>query len=398
MIFYFRSFLLFAFFSSLPLFASEEFSILAGVEKKVFRPGEKFTFTLMVIGKNDFWSAPKLSLKNLNQIKAPEKIVRTEILDRPRMVIRYLYKLEALSEGMAKVGEITFSQEGRVYFTSPIVLKVSSQFVQKDVGPSLFFQLKATSYSPFVREVFSLRARLGLSEGVRLLEENYFFPNVRGLQRLKNLPYITCYEVLDNRIYKIIEYQDFVLGKIAQSIDLDKFRLECKVVLPKKEKKDTFDKVFGEDDFFQDDFFTRSPLSEAFGGVEKKLMLSASPIQVKISPLPSPLPNTFSKAVGNFTMESFLTPKVVSQGEFVTQIITIKGDGDLSEVNLQSFAPVMGKVQSYQENQWIRVFELVYVAEEKGFFQPPPVTFVYFDPQEKKYKKLVRSNDRAEVR
>ena len=120
-------------------------------------------------------------------------------------------------------------------------------------------------------------------------------------------------------------------------------------------------------------------------------------VQLDVRPLPQPAPAGFSGAVGQFTLESTLTPEHPKTGEPVTWTLTLSGTGNWpSGVALPARA-VPSDLRTLQPKQRSSFGDngrfsgevsedLVIVPNQPGELALAPVQFVYFNPESGRYE------------
>lgn len=127
--------------------------------------------------------------------------------------------------------------------------------------------------------------------------------------------------------------------------------------------------------------------------------VSAPKVTINVSELPANKPMSFSGAVGNFKMNSFITTQEVKAHEAVTLRITLEGTGNMRMVktptikfpdSFELFDPVVNndfRVTS-AGTSGKKTIEYVVIPRYSGEFEIPSVEFSYFDLQSKSYKTL----------
>ena len=179
-------------------------------------------------------------------------------------------------------------------------------------------------------------------------------------------------------------------GKIK--IAIEKFHIDTFT----SQKENLFDKEFGKDDDFADDFFRQNPLNEDFGAQRITLPLQVADVQIDVKPLPTP-PANFIGAVGEFSATA-------TWEENVSDLcITLHGNGNLETVenvffeNNDSF--IVKKYKSdatqYLSPQSLQVQKKILIHLQylkKGNVAIHPY-FCYFHPQKQKYEYIDISLD-----
>lgn len=131
---------------------------------------------------------------------------------------------------------------------------------------------------------------------------------------------------------------------------------------------------------------------------EQYSITSDSP-SIVVRPLPSPSPNNFTGAVGDFTITSKVIPETAAVGEPVTWTLTLKGTGNWPEISSlparevsRSFRIV--QPQANRDTDESKLFEgsitedVVLIATQTGSCTLMPVEFTYFDPRTGNYRTI----------
>lgn len=130
--------------------------------------------------------------------------------------------------------------------------------------------------------------------------------------------------------------------------------------------------------------------------VEKEIHVAPGDLTVNVMPLPTPQPNGFTGAVGQFSLDSKLSSENLRTNEAASMTITISGVGNIRYVkapeidfpaDFEQYSPrndidanitgnnVKGKLTT----------EYTFVPQTPGDYMIPLSEFVYFDPAKKEY-------------
>jgi hypothetical protein len=134
---------------------------------------------------------------------------------------------------------------------------------------------------------------------------------------------------------------------------------------------------------------------------ERRVALSAEPETLTVLPLPKDnVPANFNGAVGNFSMTVSAGPTNVAAGDPVTVRIQISGRGAFDSLALPEQTawrdfktyPPTTKVDTTDALglQGTKTFEQVAVPQNPDIKALPPVSFSFFDPDQKKYRTLTQ--------
>jgi hypothetical protein len=142
-----------------------------------------------------------------------------------------------------------------------------------------------------------------------------------------------------------------------------------------------------------------SLIDQFFGGAAMTDVTARSnAVQIDVQPLPEPAPAGFSGAVGQFTLESHLTPERPTTGEPVTWTLTLAGTGNWpSGVALPARA-VPTDLRTLQPKQHSSFAggrfsgemseDLVIVPNQPGELALAPVRFTFFNPDSGRYESV----------
>ena len=134
---------------------------------------------------------------------------------------------------------------------------------------------------------------------------------------------------------------------------------------------------------------------------ERRVTLTADPETIAVLPLPKEnVPANFNGAIGSFTMTLTAGPTNVAAGDPVTVKVQISGRGAFDSLALPEQAawhdfktyPPTTKVETTDALglQGTKTFEQVVVPQSADIKALPPVSFSFFDPEQKSYRTLAQ--------
>ena len=140
---------------------------------------------------------------------------------------------------------------------------------------------------------------------------------------------------------------------------------------------------------------------DIFGSEQRRVALAAEAETVQSLALPSQnVPPTFNGAVGSYTMSVSAGPTNVGVGDPITVRVQISGRGALDALALpdqpgwQEFKtyPPTTKLDTTDAHglQGTKTFEQVIVPQSAEIKELPPVSFSFFDPDQKRYRTLTQ--------
>ncbi len=145
-------------------------------------------------------------------------------------------------------------------------------------------------------------------------------------------------------------------------------------------------------------FNTGTPFQD-FRVVEKQIKTPESVATIDVRPLPTPRPEGFDGAVGNFTADVELSSTALHTNEPVTYTYTITGTGNIKYLKTPSvifppgidqYTPKTDIDARYARGNMTGTYTTTFtlVPQEVGSFEIPPAKFAYFDPQAGEYKSM----------
>lgn len=145
-------------------------------------------------------------------------------------------------------------------------------------------------------------------------------------------------------------------------------------------------------------FNTGTPFQD-FRVVEKQIKTPESVATIDVRPLPSPKPEGFDGAVGNFSAGVQLSSTALHTNEPVTYTYTITGTGNIKYLKtpvvnfppgFDQYTPRTDIDAKYSRGDMTGTYTVTFtlVPQEVGSFEIPPAKFAYFDPKAGEYKSM----------
>lgn len=145
---------------------------------------------------------------------------------------------------------------------------------------------------------------------------------------------------------------------------------------------------------------SRSPFDDFFGATQAVNKTLRSPkVTLNVKELPAPQPTDFGGSVGDFKLTSSVDKDSLNANEAVTLKVTISGTGNLKLVNAPKIAfpadfevyepKTIENFKTTESGQiGSKTFEYLVIPRYGGEYTIPAADFVYFDLNEKEYKKI----------
>ena len=130
-------------------------------------------------------------------------------------------------------------------------------------------------------------------------------------------------------------------------------------------------------------------------GSTKRYSIKSKPLYINVKELPyENRPGGFSGAVGKYTLSSSISDTELKVGDSFTYNLSIKGTGNLKQFevpalpeinNLRFLDPEISTKINNDKKSGTKSIKYLVIAQEKGVFNIPPISFSYFNPYQKKY-------------
>lgn len=135
------------------------------------------------------------------------------------------------------------------------------------------------------------------------------------------------------------------------------------------------------------------------GGQSERIRIASNPLQLKVQSLPQPAAPGFTGAVGQFRLESRLTPETVAVGEPVTWSLTLRGTGNWPTNFSFPTRRVPGSMRVIEPEvrrdanpdkpfEASATQDIVIIPREPGTFDIPAIQFSFFNPATGQYETL----------
>jgi len=137
-----------------------------------------------------------------------------------------------------------------------------------------------------------------------------------------------------------------------------------------------------------------------FSNQIKPVNVQTNPLEINVKSLPTPVPPSFSGAVGKYAMNSFLDKTNITTDDAIAIKLTIQGNGDIKRLQapklgfpsvFEVYEPkVLNEISQEAGGTLIgqKTIEYLAIPKEKGRYQLNP-SFTYFDTDSAKFITLV---------
>lgn len=317
----------------------------------------------------------------------------------------FTYILEATREGSFTIPEATISFEGRNFSSNELTIRVSGQAAQgaqpsapapgQQQAPAaqgvsdrdIYLMAVVSNSSPYQGQAVTVTYKLY----TRVVVSQYSIEKLPSYQGFwaedvtpSGQPQVTE-EVIDGQRYNVATIRQVVLfPQRAGELSIEPLDMQTLVRVSAPRRSGSL----------LDEFFGGSPFG-GFQNVERNLR--SNQVRVNVRALPAQnRPPSFKGMVGNFELNTGLSPLEVNVNEPVTLTLTINGSGNLRMLekpeiqfpaNLEAFDPnISDNIRiSASGVSGSRQYEYLLIPRTGGTFEIPPIQFSFFDPAAGRY-------------
>ncbi|MFH1073602.1 MAG: BatD family protein [Candidatus Firestonebacteria bacterium] len=370
------------------LFAAEDITITAGVDRNVVETNDQISLEVKVSGSG----ASLLKVPQINDFDVADSgqskqsnfsIVNGHMSSTTTVV--YNYVLTPKGAGKFTIPSFTVDFKGKVYRSEPIQIEVgkgnapagnpggAGSIPAAAGNNNLFVQVNVNKNKVYVNEPIVMT--FGFYRKINLMgQPQYNPPDSTGFWK-EDLPPQINY---NSKGYAVTELKTALFPASPGEYTIGKATLACTV--PAR----------GQGDDFFENFFER-------GRNEK---LESKPVNITVMPLPKEgKPEDFSGTVGRFNLSVTADKQEVKTNEAVTLTITLAGTGNIKTITepklllsdeFKKYDSVtdMNISKENYEVKGAKTFKTVVVPKKAGKLTIPSVRYSYFDYVDKRYKTL----------
>jgi hypothetical protein len=290
-------------------------------------------------------------------------------------VLTYNFLVRAAQPGEYTIPALSALVDGKKMTSQPLKLKVlkSGQPTPESeiVGKNAFLKVVAAKNEVYLGEVLPLEIRLYARQGnirqtPQLSQEGFTVGKMIQQQVTKT--------AINNQYYSLLVYKTFVIPAKTGRLQLGPATMMLAVPHPNARVS-----VFGEIIDWMD------------------VTLTADALTIDVRPLPTNnVPADFNGAVGSYSLNLALSTNAVTVGDPLTLTVQIGGHGPIESLTLSSLDkwrdfkiyPPITKVETTDQFglDGTKTFEQAIIPENADMKELPPVTFSFFDPEQKSYR------------
>ena len=320
--------------------------------------------------------------------------------------ITYTYILSALKNGSFTIPAATINVSGQQVKSNSVKIEVSGTASQYSSGgrgsrggnsqqPETRPQGTPISGSDLFIKVSASKKRVVEQEPVLLTYKVYTLVSLTQLEgKMPDLKGFHTQEIPlpQEKSFKIEQYN----GRNYKTVTWSQYVMFPQMTGTLEVPPLTFNGVVVQQNRYVDPF-------EAFfnggsGYVEVKKQIQAPGVKIEVDPLPS-RPDGFSGGVGHFTMKAEMNQTQLEANDPLTLKVTISGTGNLKLIK-QPTVKFPKDFDTYDPKTTDKtrlttqgidgsiIYEYLAVPRHQGQFDIPPVEFIYYDTQQKRYVTL----------
>jgi hypothetical protein len=384
----------------------QDINFVVSASPRVLRVGEQFSLEYVINANVSDLEIPGIT--DFQLLGGPSTSSSTSIQIINGKTTRsvqytYTYYLRALKEGTFTIAPATAKYKGKTYQSNTVTVEVisgSGSQQQSQTAPGqtqpqaqdqaniqsgddVFVRLYVDKHSAYLGEqivawvkIYTKIQLSGLSQGYKGPEFTGFYKQPVEIPQLTNLEA----ENVNGEVYYTGTIQKVVLyPQKTGEITIEPFDLGVTIRQQVKSRSRGF----------FDDFF--GPTVQ-----DIPRTITSKAVKIKVKPLPEK-PQSFTGAVGNFTLQTSVDKNALRTNEALTYKVTITGKGNIKLIdepnvsfppNIEQFEPKT-VVHQINELSGTKTFEYVLIPRFAGEYKIPPFGFSYFDPAKGDFVTLI---------
>lgn len=385
------------FLSILSTSFAQTVSLTASAPRVVYQ-GEQFRLTYQLNAKAEGFNNP--DIKDFNVLSGPNvstsssvQIINGKVSQSVQYT--YTYILSAPTAGNFTIEPATAKANGQIVKSGPVTVEVVTRGNQPQTNTTQNQQQGTVSSGG--KDVFARiitdKKNVYIGEKLTATIIIYTNKNLGGFEDYKFPPFSGFWSHDLEAPTTLNFHNENVDGTIYQAALLKKVLL-----IPQRSGKITIE-PFTASVVIRQQVRSNNPFDDFFGGSYRNIQLDIkSPeVTINVKPLPDNKPESFAGAVGELKMSSTITKTEVTANEAVTLSIRISGQGNLkfiAPLNV-AFPPALDvydpktslNIQNTENGMAGNItFDYLFIPRHAGKYRIAPVTFTYFDINDKQYR------------
>lgn len=371
------------------MFAQVSFEATTDAKQVIENGYFQVTYTLNNAQGNDFQAPP---FKNFKVLSGPSRSMSTTIINgQTSQTLAYSYSLQPRKTGKFKILPASITVNGRRIRSNNLeidVIKASSASKIATEEQQLFVRAEIDTNLVYVGQQLVVNYKLYTTVNI----ENYdiaYEPEYQGFfaRDIRRFDSRVVREVVDG-----VQYTTKILKRISlfpqqtglQTIESMTVRLGV---------------VVG----------NKRPNSFFFSNQIKPVNVQTNPLEINVKSLPTPIPPSFSGAVGKYAMNSFINKNNLTTDDALSIKLTIQGNGDIKRLqapsidfpnNFDVYDPKIIE-ERFEETGGLlkgqKILEYLAIPSKSGRYELKP-SFTYFDTDSAKFITLLPNIFKLTVR
>ena len=378
-------------------------SILASVNRQKVAAGDIVALTVTIRGATSVSPPLFPSIDGLRLLSTSVSSRITTGASGFQAEVYHLYNLQALKAGKFEIPPLEFKVGGASYTTQRVSVEVvdaatplpSPAATRGDTATAekLFLRAFTDIAEAYVGQQVPVTLQLCWA-GVRISNPRLSLVEAKGFRRVSLSEPVQTFRTIGGSQYNVLELTQIYFPLVPGKLRIGPFHIACDLLVSRKSAQRWPASV---DDFFDADIDT------LFGSyVRKPVNVTANAITIDVRPIPEDAkPESFSAAVGRFSVLADVKPTDVNVGDGVTITMTVHGEGELEAATaplvqgsdaLRAFPPEI----SYQvlpntdRLHTQKIFKQLVIVQDADVREIPTLEFSYFDPAVGDYRKVNR--------
>ena len=285
---------------------------------------ESVIYTIKI---NDIDSNPSVDIekikKNFSIISGPNIGSEYKFINGNKSSSRSIsWTLIPLKDGLLEIPSIVVKVGDKSFNTKVIQIQVSKQ-KSSDASKDLFLEINVSNDKVVVGEQVKISYTFYTRVASKVLSTEFPEYSDFWVEKLfdpvgKQFTPESWEDIeIDGFNYKLLKIYEVAIFPLKEGF----FDLESMIMkVETKDKDSSFNRLFWDDPFF-----------DTFSQRTKAKILISDPIAIEVSSLKD-IPNNFTGAVGEFTLNSSLSNSIIDEGSPVVFKVTLDGKGNLSNI------------------------------------------------------------------
>ncbi len=368
---------------------AEDIFVSASVDNNEVTLGKAITLTVHVEGTQAA-GAPALPKIEGIQGRYVGPSTRISVMQGQSLVsVDYDYSLLALKTGQFTIPSIEVKYRSKTYRTDPIKIQVVSGDSQGSRPTTTAEQIKryvqlavsTNRKTAYINEGIPLLIQLFIRSGVDVQHIRYpTFPSA-GFSVLPFEQPTQRDTIIQGVRFRAINFRATVYPVTSGELALGPAELNCDLMVTSSQARSGS----------RDTFLNRR--------ARYSITVKSDPYTITVKPLPElGRPESFSGAVGQYSLNVSAKPTVLKVGEPITLTMTVKGQGNIDAVTAPRIAD-LSQFKVYdpqisvqkQGNAGEKTFEQVIIPKSDSVKAIPEIWFSYFDPEAGRYVNRTKS-------